>query len=139
MAPYRLLLLAGACGAHINAMARACSTDLDCSLNGVCDSTSHLCACDPWWHGFQCQYLTITPAAAGGAYGYDGAFNVTSWGGNAVQQGGKWHGYFTEMAGAACGLHEVSVCVCVCVCVSVRCATSQKSFSSVEKVLRVVH
>lgn len=83
-----------------------CASDLDCSLNGVCDVGTGLCACDAPWHGAACALLRRGAArvAGGGIYGY--APNVTSWGGNAIADAnGTWHLYASEMAGRDCGLH----------------------------------
>jgi hypothetical protein len=57
----RLALAAGL----LAACARACATDFDCSLNGVCDASSGECACDSPWAGSQCEQLVyaVTPAA----------------------------------------------------------------------------
>ena len=68
--------------------------------------------CDVPWSGTACQYLSFLPAQVGGAYGFDGKFNVTSWGGNSLpvhdnSTGTRtWHGYFTEIGGAHCGLSQ---------------------------------
>jgi hypothetical protein len=57
----RLALAAGLLAAG----ARACATDFDCSLNGVCDTSTGECACDSPWAGSQCEQLVyaVTPAA----------------------------------------------------------------------------
>ena len=81
----------------------ACISDKDCSLNGLCTNGS--CVCDPPWGGGKCGVLQFAPAPVTGAYGE--APNVTSWGGNAVLgDDGSWHGYFTEISGAGCGLAQ---------------------------------
>ena len=105
-----------------------CSTDTDCSLNGVC--TNQRCACDLPWGGESCGVLLFFPLPRpSAAYGYQP--NVTSWGGNAVYGGtaapaaaagvggrgglhsgaagqsgadGKWHLFVSEIAGTHCGL-----------------------------------
>jgi hypothetical protein len=83
----------------------ACTTDTACSLNGVC--TAGRCACDAPWSGSACERLNrgATKVTGGGIYGYSP--NVTSWGGNAIQDPstGTWHLYVAEMAGKRCGLH----------------------------------
>ena len=87
----------------------ACSTDLDCSLNGVC--TDQRCLCDLPWGEEGCGVLLFSPLPRpSSAYGYHP--NVTSWGGNAVFGGsetaetgdGKWHLFVSEIAGEHCGL-----------------------------------
>ena len=106
MTPLILLaLLAAGSPASFASGHLSCSTDLDCSLNGICDQGR--CACDVPWSGSACELLMREPTrvAGGGVYGY--APNITSWGGNAIQDvaTGKWHLYVSEMAGLGCGLH----------------------------------
>ena len=45
-----------------------CIIDMDCSLNGLCQSGA--CACDKGWGGTDCGVLNLGPAPPGGAYGY---------------------------------------------------------------------
>lgn len=80
----------------------SCSTDAECSLNGVC--TKQRCACDLPWGGESCGVLLFSPLPRpSAAYGYQP--NVTSWGGNAAAgPDGKWHLFVSEIAGAHCGL-----------------------------------
>eukprot|EP01065_Artemidia_motanka_P027846 TRINITY_DN33041_c0_g1_i1.p1 TRINITY_DN33041_c0_g1~~TRINITY_DN33041_c0_g1_i1.p1 ORF type:complete len:358 (+),score=102.20 TRINITY_DN33041_c0_g1_i1:54-1127(+) len=89
--------------------ASACSTDHDCSLNGVCSSGS--CKCDEPWHGIDCGMLETRPAAPGGMYGYSP--NVSSWGGNVVRgDDGMHHLYVAEMKyGGLKGWAHSSECV----------------------------
>ena len=98
-----------------------CSSDLDCSLNGVCDVPSGHCRCDrPWKTGVAsagreaCNVLDIVPhpdsyvPAYGGAR-TDTAFRrdqeVTSWGGNVLRDDqGVFHLWVSRMAGSGSGL-----------------------------------
>jgi hypothetical protein len=51
--------------------------------------------------------LQFLPAPVVGAYGDSPApNNITSWGGNAVNENGTWHGFFTEIGGEECGLGQ---------------------------------
>ena len=81
-------------------LSHACKTDLDCSLNGVCDvqtgksvfffwtsytflrsqlcSDAETCTCDPWFSGDE---LCRTMNFVGGHQGYGTWGTVTSWGG----------------------------------------------------------
>jgi hypothetical protein len=43
--------------------AGVCEKDDDCSLNGICNSTSSKCMCDPQWFGDQCEYLNVLPTS----------------------------------------------------------------------------
>lgn len=81
-----------------------CKTESDCSLNGLC--TAGACRCDQPWSGPACATLDFEPAPAGGMYGFGTPFHTSSWGGNAVEDGGLWHLFVTEIAGAGCGLHK---------------------------------
>ena len=88
-----------------------CRTDIDCSLNGVCDRSTGACACDaPWKNGVSgreaCNVLDVLPhpddyvPAYGGprtdtAYGHQ---NTTSWGGNILLgEDGKYHMWVSAM------------------------------------------
>ena len=83
---WRLLVLA--------ALARACETDLDCSLNGACAAGA--CACDDGWRGGACELLDLAPAPLAPAYG--AAPNVSSWGAHVVRGGdGLYHMFVSEM------------------------------------------
>eukprot|EP00043_Microstomoeca_roanoka_P008820 m.84740 g.84740 ORF g.84740 m.84740 type:complete len:401 (+) comp14398_c0_seq1:42-1244(+) len=78
----------------------ACSSAVDCSLNGLC--VDSLCICDSPWTGDTCGELDVLPANKVAAYGMSP--NITSWGGNVVYYNGQYHLYVAEMAGD-CGLH----------------------------------
>lgn len=87
-----------------------CTSDLDCSLNGQCESG--VCRCDAAWERADCSGLRLLPSepvdAMPPAYGY--APNVTSWGGNAIlHTDGQYHLFVSEISddhGNFCGLHE---------------------------------
>lgn len=87
-----------------------CSTDEDCSLNGVCNSRA--CQCDPGWVGDGCAHLLVGSAApypSNGVYGADlGPFGRSTWGGNSIWDSTTqlWHLFVTEIAGKQCGLHN---------------------------------
>lgn len=105
MASHRWLVLA-ACVA----LAMSCATDLDCNLNGVCNSTTHACMCDAAWIGATCERLvfraaapgagTCDPSRNGTAVGY-----TTTWGGLPQLDAAKglWHLHVAEMA-SHCGM-----------------------------------
>eukprot|EP01044_Picomonas_judraskeda_P015440 COSAG03_NODE_2588_length_2615_cov_7.356518_3_plen_412_part_00 len=77
----------------------ACSTAMDCALNGDC--VSGRCACDPAWSGAEnCAVMSFAPVekAPGKAPGY---YNHTesSWGGFPIQgDDGKWNLIHAQMA-----------------------------------------
>ena len=67
-----------------------CRSDMDCQLNGICDTQQHVCKCDTGWKGGVCGDLDLFPGAV--AYGCPPesvdpdprsvhSCNVTSWGG----------------------------------------------------------
>ncbi|KAI0015020.1 hypothetical protein F4780DRAFT_130638 [Xylariomycetidae sp. FL0641] len=74
-------------------LARACLTDDDCSLNGIC-SSDQACVCDPGWRADDCSELDLYPASRWSGYNHtnatgpdfykQGAGN-SSWGGHIVQ------------------------------------------------------
>ena len=60
-----------------------CTTDMDCSLNGVCNAKSGVCTCRPAWIGQACQTLNLLPAAldtSGYRYQTSAGANLSSWG-----------------------------------------------------------
>ncbi|CRG88688.1 Reelin [Talaromyces islandicus] len=64
-------------------LALACSSDEDCSLNGVCDNThtnnTKTCLCDPGWIGSDCGVLDLRPATKNTGYNRT-AEGISSWG-----------------------------------------------------------
>ena len=74
----------------------ACTTAMNCSLNGLCKSGR--CMCDAPWSGIRCGVVNVAAAAPGGAYGWHP--NVSSWGGNPVHgDDGKHHLFVAEIPG----------------------------------------
>lgn len=113
----RLLLLSvcaavalrGAAAAQDVACPAGCSSDLDCSLNGACDASRGVCACDAAWSGPCCSSLNLLPATVA-ASGYRQP-NTSTWGGNIIASAGAFHMLIAEMAPAdnvtgagSCGL-----------------------------------
>jgi len=87
-----------------------CLSDLNCSLNGVCNTDTGVCACDRPWRGVNCAKLGMLPAKPAAGYGQvTGPMRVSSWGGNVLQgrgiDNGTWHLLVAEMVGERCGLH----------------------------------
>jgi len=98
--------------------AAASRSDLACSLNGVL--VGGKCKCDAPWRGSVCAKLDILPKKKGGLPAYGFAPNVTSWGGNAIQNdAGGYDLWVSEMVGG-CGLNtwvknsRVRICDNVC-------------------------
>jgi hypothetical protein len=92
MAPRLLPLLAAAAVSF----ASACTTDLDCSLNGVCSPSSSACVCDAPWTGDSCSrlgYATATPKSGFNIYNDSDPHNT--WGGPIVgpDDQGKYHAF----------------------------------------------
>ena len=100
-------------------LAAACSTLEDCSLNGACVRSpcagpGPCCVCNKGWKGATCALLDRHPPpsrAEAGVWGMPlaGRPNVTSWGGNVLEDKatGLHHLYVTEIAGpngSSCGL-----------------------------------
>jgi hypothetical protein len=72
-----------------------CATNLDCSLNGICQTSSGTCLCDSPWNGETCsslKYSPSTPAIAKSIYNISDPRNT--WNGPIVQgSDGKYHIY----------------------------------------------
>lgn len=74
-------------------LAQCCSTDDDCSLNGICDLDSSTCTCDPGWTTADCGHLDLSPATRYTGYnntnvtlpGYYGSKGNSSWAGQIIQ------------------------------------------------------
>lgn len=84
--------------------AAACTTDEDCSLNGVC-SSGGLCACDPGWVGPSCGALNISTVDPAAGYNHVGD-GTSSWGGAALldEADGLYHLMYAKMEGRGCTL-----------------------------------
>ena len=81
-----------------------CTSDDDCSLNGVC-STAGSCHCVPEWRGPDCGTLNLLPArSAPETSGFYEA-HASSWGGSLVQEGSMYHMFASRMVNG-CGLSE---------------------------------
>ena len=83
------------CIALIVAVSATCTTDTDCSLNGVC--TAGACACDSPWGGSQCETLiyAVTPAGAKNIWqGAQTNETLNSWNGPIIRDGNcVYHAY----------------------------------------------
>ena len=89
------LVLLAACGGPVVARA-ACSSDVDCSLNGVCHQGQ--CRCDAGWGGARCQTLQLLPAAPSNGYRQP---NRSSWGGSVLREGDTFHMFVEEIVNGA--------------------------------------
>ncbi|KAF5866830.1 hypothetical protein ETB97_008634 [Aspergillus alliaceus] len=108
-------------------IARACDTDDDCSLNGVCvrvtetyraqdrqSTVNQTCKCDPGWFGEDCGRLDLSPATRDTGYNhtnvvdpnYFGKYGNSSWGGQILQDptDPKIFHLFASQFGDGCGL-----------------------------------
>ena len=84
------------------AHAYACSSPMDCELNGVC--IAGVCVCDRGWKGETCGALDIGPRQL--AYGNGVTPNTSCWGGGPPMRSpatGLYHLFVTEIAGS-CGM-----------------------------------
>ena len=85
---------------HILHAFLACTSDADCSYNGVCKSAE--CHCEPAWHGPSCERLSLLPTPANAGYrAADAGGALTSWGGAVLQDEatGVWHMWAAELVG----------------------------------------
>ena len=83
--------------------AAGCSSDLNCSLNGVCTSGS--CKCDKPWYGPDCSLMMFLPVSF--PQGYGQAPNLTTWGGGALFDNAtqKYHSFISSMTNG-CSLNH---------------------------------
>eukprot|EP01064_Diplonema_japonicum_P007509 TRINITY_DN15134_c0_g1_i1.p1 TRINITY_DN15134_c0_g1~~TRINITY_DN15134_c0_g1_i1.p1 ORF type:complete len:386 (+),score=80.96 TRINITY_DN15134_c0_g1_i1:34-1191(+) len=84
-------------------MVHCCTTDADCSLNGVCSSGQ--CDCDPAWGGADCGVLQLLPTPkANGMH-----VKSSTWGGSIHKDpvSGKWYMFASEFINN-CGLQNWS-------------------------------
>ena len=83
--------------------ASACTSELDCELNGACIAGA--CVCDMAWAGPTCGDLELEPAPTI-AYGYGTTPNTSSWGAGPPAfdtETGTFHLFASEIAGN-CGM-----------------------------------
>ena len=82
----------------------ACTSDLDCSLLGVC-SIGGSCVCDPGWRGADCGVLDVAPAVRGSGYNLTSA-GTSSWGGRIIADAtdANLHHLFLAEFTKGCGL-----------------------------------
>eukprot|EP00754_Rhynchopus_humris_P024432 Rhum_TRINITY_DN14892_c0_g1::Rhum_TRINITY_DN14892_c0_g1_i2::g.124955::m.124955 len=93
MGPFKsaVLLLCSAAAVH------ACTTDDDCSLNGVC--SAGVCACDAAWSGADCGVLRLLPTKKNNGY-HNTTGHMGSWGGSIHKDPASdaWYMFATEFA-----------------------------------------
>lgn len=78
----------------------ACTTDEDCSLNGVCANGG--CDCVPEWTADDCGVLNLAPARRHAGFHEP---NSSSWGGSIVFDGDLYHMFASRMVNH-CGLSD---------------------------------
>ena len=86
----------------ITSLASACTEDVDCSLNGVCNAQKE-CTCDPGWIGSACTTLQLAPAEPNSGI-ID--WPTSSWGGLAVldpNNSSLFHFFYSRFV-SGCGL-----------------------------------
>jgi hypothetical protein len=100
---FALAILCSGCAAA------TCTTDAQCSLNGVC--TSGTCACDTAWRSspnssFDCSILNLlNPVRGAGFHTIENGRNMSSWGGSALrdENTGTYHMFASQMVNH-CGI-----------------------------------
>lgn len=75
------------------------------SLNGELNATTDACACYPPWTGVNCSALSLLPATRGSGYGVSPNRSST-WGGNAVRDGGGVYHLFVAQMEYGCTLAD---------------------------------
>ena len=98
-----LAVLVQAALAAASCVARTCSSDADCNLNGVC--SHHQCKCDAGWKGADCGALDLYPASRKAGHNNTGSGEST-WGNHIVQDPTDRHLYhlFYSSMENDCGL-----------------------------------
>eukprot|EP00045_Choanoeca_perplexa_P006899 m.60168 g.60168 ORF g.60168 m.60168 type:complete len:414 (+) comp13840_c0_seq3:275-1516(+) len=99
------LVLVSIAALSLVAMATSCTSDLDCQLNGECNTAAGTCSCDKGWTGDDCGTLNLNTTAHV-MYGYTPTSNTSCWGGGPPtydESTGKYGMLVTEMAGH-CGM-----------------------------------
>lgn len=94
-----------------------CTDDKSCSLNGVCNSTTHKCVCDAAWSGDECQMMALLPTTkqsgltminVPASNSSNGTIpgNTSTWGGAVVYDPSlkRWFMWASEMKDH-CGMH----------------------------------
>lgn len=94
---FQHLLILASCFTALTS-ASSCTTDDDCSLNGLCLSASNTtlpstCHCDPGWFGDDCGRLDLAPATRYSGYNFTNFTSPdhysnrgnSSWGGQIIQ------------------------------------------------------
>eukprot|EP01084_Bolivina_argentea_P227851 384905_1 len=62
-----------------------CKSDMNCSLNGLCDLNNGKCICRTGWSGIKCEILNLLPITKGtGYYDINNTYNMSSWGGSVI-------------------------------------------------------
>ena len=95
-------------GAITGRLIYPCTSNLDCSLNGQCDTKTGNCTCDAAWSGYHCGVLNVQPATQGA--GYVRKNNISTWGGSVLvdpsdtNDNTKYHMYLAQMDNH-CGLN----------------------------------
>ena len=77
----------------------ACTSALNCSLFGDCRGGA--CVCDAGWGGPACATMQLLPVSFPQGYGMARSLQAdvnTSWGGNVIASGGKYHMFVNSIA-----------------------------------------
>jgi hypothetical protein len=84
-----------------------CLDEMDCSLNGECNTATGKCKCDMGWFGDYCSILDLLPVDKAKMGLQVGGINATSsWGGTPVHgTDGKYH-LFAEVMANKCGIEH---------------------------------
>ena len=83
-----------------------CSSDADCSYNGICTPSHNTCSCRPAWTGDRCQTLALLPTGrrTGLRLTNGTGGNISTWGGGILQdEKGVYHMWASEMR-EGCGI-----------------------------------
>eukprot|EP01084_Bolivina_argentea_P171025 296309_1 len=119
-----------------------CKSDMDCELNGKCDSVTKNCTCNAGWTGYHCQQLNLQKATKGTGYHITNDNNsgkpTSSWGGGVLvdqkdtNNDTKYHMFLAEFDNH-CGVNSWTINSVV------THARSTKGYNSAYQRVDVIH
>lgn len=81
-----------------------CKNDLECELNGECDTVGNVCICDKGWKGPTCGELILGEPTVAYGYGSKLSQNISAWGGGPPSFNGTHYHMFASQISNGCGM-----------------------------------
>ena len=84
-----------------------CTSSIDCSYLGKCDTTTSKCICNNGWYGTKCDQLNISSIINYQTDGYHSPINESTWDGSPIFDPieNKWHLFITILT-SYCGVNN---------------------------------